>query len=515
MRSILIGLIILFSAALAPFAVAAGKARHVVVIVWDGMRPDFITEEYTPTLFKLAREGVRFDNHHPVFLSTTEVNGTAIATGAYPGHDGILGNKEFRPDIDPLKPVHTEETGVVRKGDEVNHGHYVRLATVAEILRQKGMRTVIAGAKPVALLHDRAERSSASPSVDLSAGKTLPTNILERILNMYGKFPGTNIAQITRNDWTTQAMIDPLWENGVPEFSLLWMNEPDLSQHQTGPGSPKSLAAIKNADDNLARVLSALEAKGVRGQTDILLVSDHGFSTIQSIVDVADSLSNAGFKATREFKTTPTNGDIMVAGDGGSVLLYVTGHDQKVIGQLVNFLQGWKYTGVIFTRKAMEGTFTMAQAHLDAPTAPDVLVSLRWKADRNDVGVPGMIVSDISEYGPGQGMHGTLSAFDMHNTFVAAGPDFRAGIVDHLPTGNVDVAPTVLWILGVRQPRGMDGRVVTEALNLTESRIKSFEPHHIEATHELEKSTWHQYLNYTEVNGVDYFDEGNGFQTAK
>ncbi|MDB6020861.1 MAG: Type phosphodiesterase/nucleotide pyrophosphatase, partial [Pedosphaera sp.] len=295
----------------------------------------------------------------------------------------------------------------------------------------------------------------------------------------------------------------------------LWMNEPDLSQHQTGPGSAKSLAAIKNADDNLARVLRALEAKGVRDQTDILLVSDHGFSTIQSVVDVADSLNTAGFTATREFKTPPTNGDIMVAGDGGSVLLYVTGHDQKVTERLVTFLQGWKHTGVIFTRKAMEGTFALAQAHLDAPTAPDVLVSLRWTADRNDVGVPGMIVTDASEYGPGQGMHGTLSAFDMHNTFVANGPDFRAGIVDHLPTGNVDVAPTVLWILGVKPPKPMDGRVVTEAMNVPESRIKSFEPHHIEATRQLEKATWRQYLNYTEVNGVDYFDEGNGSQTAR
>ena len=112
-------------------------------------------------------------------------------------------------------------------------------------------------------------------------------------------------------------------------------------------------------------------------------------------------------------------------------------------------------------------------------------------------------------------MHGTLSTFDMHNTFIAQGPDFRHGIVDHLPTGNVDIAPTVLWILGVRQPKRMDGRVVTEALVNTESKIKSFEPHHIEATSQLDKSVWHQYLNYTEVNGVDYFDEGNGSQTPK
>jgi hypothetical protein len=37
---------------------AFGKASNVVVIVWDGMRPDFVSEETTPTLTRLARQGV-------------------------------------------------------------------------------------------------------------------------------------------------------------------------------------------------------------------------------------------------------------------------------------------------------------------------------------------------------------------------------------------------------------------------------------------------------------------------
>jgi predicted AlkP superfamily pyrophosphatase or phosphodiesterase len=67
-----------------PFLFAAGKAEHVVVVVWDGMRPDFISSEHTPVLYQLARDGVRFENHHAVYCSATEVNGTSIATGCYP-----------------------------------------------------------------------------------------------------------------------------------------------------------------------------------------------------------------------------------------------------------------------------------------------------------------------------------------------------------------------------------------------------------------------------------------------
>src|SRR5438309_10437259 len=90
---------------------AAGQEpvrRHVVVVVWDGMRPDFVSEQNTPTLYELARQGATFANHHSVYLSATEVNGTAISTGAYPANDGIVGNIEYRPALDLLKPIHTE-----------------------------------------------------------------------------------------------------------------------------------------------------------------------------------------------------------------------------------------------------------------------------------------------------------------------------------------------------------------------------------------------------------------------
>ena len=92
-----------------PLAFAAGKAKHVVVIVWDGMRPDFISQEHTPTLYQLARDGVMFENHHAVYCSSTEVNGTAIATGAYPQNSGIIANREYRPDIDSRKAIDTQD----------------------------------------------------------------------------------------------------------------------------------------------------------------------------------------------------------------------------------------------------------------------------------------------------------------------------------------------------------------------------------------------------------------------
>src|SRR5437762_9883491 len=76
-----------------------GKAEHVVVVVWDGMRPDFISPQYTPTLYQMATKGVFFKHHHPVYISSTEVNGTALATGVYPNRSGIMANSDYRPAI--------------------------------------------------------------------------------------------------------------------------------------------------------------------------------------------------------------------------------------------------------------------------------------------------------------------------------------------------------------------------------------------------------------------------------
>jgi arylsulfatase A-like enzyme len=515
----LVRLGVIFLIALAAWAMTASAvggeaARHVVVMVWDGMRPDFVSEARTPVLYELARRGVEFEDHHPSYLSLTEGNGTVMCTGVYPERAGLIADTEYRPEINVMAAVQTGELDVVRKGDTISRGHYVGAPTMVEMLRQAGKKTVVAGSKGVVLLADRNATPDDKTGVDLFAGQTLPTNVIKTITGLERAFPDVDTERPSRDDWTTEAVINPLWHNGVPDFTFLWLDEPDQAQLQTGPGSQNSLVAIRRADDNLGRVLRALADKRVLDTTDVLVVSDHGFSTILAMVDLAESLQHTGLNAWRGFSKKPAPGDVMVVSNGGSVLIYVIGHDPQVVKKVVGFLQGWKCSGVIFTKKPMPGTFTLAQVHEDAPNSPDVVVSLRWSAERNDAGTPGMVYSDLSQYGAGQGMHASLSKFDMHNMLIAAGPDFRSGIIDHLPTGNMDIAPTVLWLLGVKAPKGMNGRVLTEALTIDGPKIKSYEPGRMEADAPAGKVTWHQYLNFTQVNGVDYFDEGNGLQMS-
>src|SRR5437773_11066195 len=112
MRQI-ISLLFLIVCSSAAAAVPAKPERHVVVVVWDGMRPGFVTEQNTPTLWKLACEGIIFRNHHVVYPSATMVNGTAMVIGIYPGKNGIIAKHVYRPDIDPQQSMDLELPGVV------------------------------------------------------------------------------------------------------------------------------------------------------------------------------------------------------------------------------------------------------------------------------------------------------------------------------------------------------------------------------------------------------------------
>ena len=310
-------------ALLAPLlATAKGVAEHVVIVVWDGMRPDFITPQHTPVLYGLAQDGVFFRNHHPAYVSSTEVNGTAIATGMHPDHSGIMANSDYRPEIGWLSPGGTESVDVIRRVDLLTGGKFITVPTVAEILHENGIPTIIAGTKPIALLHDRANRRTTAAetnSVVLYKGQTIPRSVLAGLvkLNEDKQFPTNTTHPNTAPDaWTTKSLVHGLWKKGVPKYTLLWLSDPDASQHEFSPGSEAAISALANCDRNLYEVMKGLDDKKLFEKTDIMVVSDHGFSTIKRNLDLSELLKKHRFKAGRKLEDTEA-GDVMVVGLGG------------------------------------------------------------------------------------------------------------------------------------------------------------------------------------------------------
>jgi predicted AlkP superfamily pyrophosphatase or phosphodiesterase len=508
----LVSLFHLFLAAV-PSSSAATRAEHVVLVVWDGMRPDFVSAQYTPQLYDLAQRGSFFKNHHSIYITSTEVNGTALATGVFPNRSGIIANSEYRPEIGWSGPNATEGLDMIRRMDRATDGNYILVPTVAEIIQAAGHPTAVAGTKPVALLHDRSQRKSTGAGKDsivLYNGRIMPPSLEEAtvLANDRKRFPTNTIPNTGRDEWTVKALREVVWKKGVPKFSVVWLSEPDASQHNASPGSDNALAALESSDRRLGSIIRFLEDKKIRDKTDIMVVSDHGFSTIARGLDVADILKKQGFSAAKKFGDTMP-GDVMVVGLGGSTMLYVIDRQEEIIRDLVAFLQSSEFAGVIFSRIPIAGTFPLSAVRLDPTnTMPDIVFSFKWNADKNDYFAPGFVLSDGGKRGAGT--HASLSRFDIHNTLVANGPSFRKGFINDLPSSNVDVAPTILAILGIPSPKPMDGRVLSEALVDGQPPSGAPKTETLRASREIGLRRWEQYLKTTTFGGTIYTEEGNG-----
>jgi hypothetical protein len=130
-------------------------------------------------------------------------------------------------------------------------------------------------------------------------------------------------------------------------------------------------------------------------------------------------------------------------------------------------------------------------------------VSANWSREKNDAGYEGKTTQS------GVAGHGTSSPYDIHNTLIAIGPDFREHAVSDVPTGNVDLAPTLLRLLGVPAPPSMTGRVIEEGLrsgppiasvrvDVATETVKTLDGSY-ELTAHISKAAGYAYLDFTEV----------------
>lgn len=492
-------------------------AEHVVLVVWDGLRPDLVTEKNTPTLWQLARDGVTFRNHHSAYPSATNVNGTIMATGVFPARSGVIANMEFRRQADALKPVDMADAARIREGDEQSGGKYLAVSTIPELLHASGKSTAIAGTKWVAALFDRAPSRvsiAAQNSPRVTAGAAQPAAVERALHDSLGAFPRKQMPNTAQDIWTTRALTEFFWKESVPAFSLLWLSDPDFTQHDSAPGAPVALAGLRSSDACLGKVIAALGAKHVSQQTDMMVVSDHGFSTVERAIDVPALLQADGFKAAKKFAGEPEPASILVVGNGGTVLFYVTGRDEAVTTGLVEWLQQSDFAGVIFTRARMEGAFGLQEVHLEKEEGPDVVMAFRWNEQSNEFGVSGLITADWNR-SAGRGMHATLSRFDLHNTLIASGPHFRRGFQSDLPSGNIDLGATILHLLGVAPSMPLDGRVLSEALSHGPGKSPAIKTEMLEVSRDFATTTWRQHLKTSSVGAHRYIDEGNGAARPK
>ena len=450
--------------------------RFVIVFVVDGLRPDAITPDRTPTLFRLRSEGVDFTDGHAAFPTVTRVNAATIATGMHPGSTGIFGNQLFARAIDPRRAFDTGNHKRLLELDQATGGRLVLTRTLGERLHAHGLSLagVSSGSTGSALL--TSSRATRGIGVLINGafepGKLVawPTDVSAAILDKFGPAPARGA--FARYDavvaWTQRVLREYVLTELAPDVVINWLTEPDHSQHHLGVGSPSALEALASEDLEIARVLETIDALGLTSSTDVLVVSDHGFTTNGSGVDVAGALIEAGLKAASD------SGDVVLASSGQAVAVHVDGHDEARVEAIARFVQSREWGGVVFMRAraagdargAVGGTFALELIHVaNAERGPDLLFTFPWTSRANEFGVPG---TDLANTSGGAKLyvsdHGSMSPWNVRNTFLAWGVDFKKRATVRVPVGNVDVTPTILALLGIADDGALDGRVLAEAL---------------------------------------------------
>jgi hypothetical protein len=159
---------------------APALQRRVIVLVWDGLRPDSVDPTLTPQLARLRDErGVNFKNHHSVYPTLTMMNAAALATGARSAVHGFYGNVEYQPgpvgknakggDVDYAQPFFTEDHAVLEALDasyRASGSALLHVETLYEVAHAAGLRTAAIGKSGPAFLLDYKQNGDSGVVLD-------------------------------------------------------------------------------------------------------------------------------------------------------------------------------------------------------------------------------------------------------------------------------------------------------------------------------------------------------------
>jgi hypothetical protein len=300
----------------------------VILFVWDGLRADIISPEYTPNLYKLKQQGTFFSDHHASYPTITMNNANSLATGNYYSNWSEPLNLKNSINTTNTKDIKLERTELEKLAHNQSIGNITSLLQVA---KKYGLKTAQVGkAEPVNLQDtDRASKNSIVLTSDMiypfaftkelvAKGYNLPQKVAgiyateelvvdkSRLMDMKdagavevntidGNVPlvGLSDPQATtdavaklNNDYFMDIFLKEILPSYQPDVSIIWLGEPDSTAHVYGPGSKPYYTALANQDALLGKLLLYMDKLGHEKDTNLLVVSDHGHSNVSADVEI-------------------------------------------------------------------------------------------------------------------------------------------------------------------------------------------------------------------------------------
>lgn len=409
------------------------KSKHLIVISYDAFSQDnWELASRLPNLSQLIKNGAYSTALKSVYPTLTYVVHTTLVTGVYPDKHGIYHNNPFQPFVPEAEQRwfwYKNEIKAPAIYDCLKRHH----------LKSAGILWPVTGRTAIDynLPEIRAIKKENQILKILRNGSPLYCLGLEKNFGRFRK----GIEQPYLDDFTTMCAVDTIIKK-KPNLLLMHLIDLDEAKHHHGTDSPEVEQAIMRMDKRLGDIIEAVQKAGLKEQTTILVVGDHGQINIRYKVKLNQLLKEAGliYQESGKMKWRA-----YIQSAGGAAYLHLRENDreaEQIAVAIINQAISKDCYGIERLYSRME----LDQLHAETAALYMLEAKIGYCFD-DDLDGPVVIPVDASE--GDQATHGySPDKPDYRCNFVVSGAEIK----DNYQLGEiqmVDIAPTMANILGI------------------------------------------------------------------
>jgi arylsulfatase A-like enzyme len=479
-----------------------------LLVGFDGLRPDMITQELMPRLHRHAAEGVCFRNHRSTFPTETYVNLPSLVTGSTPSRHGMIANYFLDPNIDPRERFKGHSVQSIEKAQRAYVGRLYEAQSLGEILQRAGRRMAVVSTNSAGSVRLKHHQVSDHDHLSLSCHTpetSYPREEVSEIISKLGSPAQKSTPDLEGVTYATDVFLEHLCQRDLPDLTILWYGEPDISYHTFGIGASQSRQVLRHVDAEFGRVLDWWHASDQRESLQIVVTSDHGHITQKTRVTAGDLLRDAGFKVDDHLEDGADLA-LLAAYSGG---IWVRDKDPDLTRAIGQALMEQEACGMVFSagRNEVEGivpgSFSRQLVMADHTRSPDIYYILRTDDEPDEHGYVGTCHFE-SGLRVGAGIHGGLHRKELHSVCLTSGSLFGEARRIDGHSGIIDIAPTILHGLEIAAPPTMDGRVLRESFVDDSGDL----PDSLPEKYETGAGRYQQVLQRTRTGDSCYLDGG-------
>ena len=430
------------------------KGKYAIVISEDAMiYEDLAVLKELPAFGSIWDKAAIIRHNRSIYPTLTYPCHTSIRTGCYPDRHGVVNNEQ------------TILTEVSSKWEHFNH--IVRVPDIFDRAKAHGLTTAsvfwpVTGNHPhIDWLVDEywpqdETQDEAECFADAGANEATMEIVRSNI-----HFSRGHARKHPWNDEFINGCACDIISRFQPNLLMMHPGNVDGYRHDAGVFSNKAIHGLHECDLWLSDILQALDQAGIREQTNVFVVSDHGQIDVRGNVHPNVLLRRSGLidvnpdGSVRDYRA-------MCKSTGASCQVWLKDPQDKAV---------WEKTREVLEAACREGAYGIERVYTVEETEEMehlsggfsfILETNGVYSFGNDWREPVIRGADTSDYKLAHGTHGYHPDKGPQPTLLAFGPDIRAGArVEKARI--IDIAPTVAASLGFDMP-DTDGHVVREIL---------------------------------------------------